>query len=105
MQNTPFIKATNKFKKEYSVVEPAPRFRRKFSVCEGLQKATLSVCGLGFGEYYLNGKLVTEDKFIAPYSNYNKTLWYTSYDVTSLLAEGENIACAFLGFGFLFLHV
>ena len=100
MQNTPFIKATNKFKKEYSVVEPAPRFRRKFSVCKGLEKATLSVCGLGFGEYYLNGKLVTEDKFIAPYSDYNKTLWYTSYDATSLLAEGENIACAFLGFGF-----
>lgn len=100
MKNTPFIKAANVYKKEYSVVEPAPRFRRKFSVSRGLQKAMLSVCGLGFGEYHLNGNLVTKDKFIAPYSDYNKTLWYTSYDVTKLINEGENIATAYLGFGF-----
>lgn len=78
---------------------PAVRFRRKFQVSKK-QRALLIVCGLGYGYYYINGRQVTKDLFIAPVSDYNKTLWYNRYDVTDLLQEGENILCAHLGNGF-----
>ena len=78
---------------------PAIKFRRRFSVCEK-SKAILSVCGLGYGYFYINGKRVSDYLFISPVSDYNKTLWYTRYDVTSLLQEGENVLCVHLGNGF-----
>ncbi len=77
----------------------APMFRRKFTLSGPIEKAVVHVCGLGYGYYWLNGKLVTEDLFIAPVSDYRKTLWYTSYDVTDLLHEGENIFAVLCGNG------
>ena len=77
----------------------APMLRRKFFVKRIPRRAVLSVAGLGYGCYYLNGQSVTEDKFIAPFGDYRKTVWYTSYDVTHLLVEGENIFAAMLGNG------
>lgn len=100
MKNVNFIKTPKIFDKGYHLEEPCPRFRRRFTAEKGLHRAQLSVCGLGCGEYYLNGKIVTEDKFIAPFSDYNKTLWYNTYDVTDLIAEGVNTAAAYLGFAF-----
>ncbi len=100
MKNVKFIKSPKAYKKEYSVEAPAPRFRRSFSIPEGYTKAVVSVCGLGCGEYYLNGKLVSPDRFVSPFSDYNKTLWYASYDVTELIKAGENLAAVHLGYGF-----
>lgn len=77
----------------------APMFRKKFQLTKK-GKATLYVCGLGYGYYYINGKKVSEDIFTAPVSDYTKTLWYNKYDVSELLSEGENIFCACLGNGF-----
>ena len=74
-------------------------FRKKFQVGKAVGKATLSVCGLGYGYYYLNGEKVTPDLFTAPVSNYEKTLWYNTYDVTDQLREGENIFAVILGNG------
>ena len=44
----------------------APMFRKKFKVEQKVENAYLYVCGLGVGHYYLNGKRVSEDKFVAP---------------------------------------
>lgn len=79
---------------------PAIRFRRKFTLTS-VKQATLYVCGLGYGYYYINGKKVSEDLFTAPVSDYQKTVWYNKYDVSHLLAEGENLFSAILGNGFL----
>ncbi len=78
---------------------PAVRLRRKFSV-EKKERAVLSVCGLGYGYYYLNGKPVSGDLLTAPVSDYSKTLWVNTYDVTHLLKEGENVLCIHLGNGY-----
>ena len=77
----------------------APMFRRKFVIDEPVQSAVVHVCGLGYAYYYLNGQAVTEDLFIAPVSDYRKTLWYTSYDVTDKLICGENIFAVLCGNG------
>lgn len=57
------------------------------------------MAALGYGYFYINGKKVTEDLFLAPVSNYTKTVWYTSHDVSHLLQEGENVLAAELGNG------
>ncbi|MBQ8641974.1 MAG: family 78 glycoside hydrolase catalytic domain [Clostridia bacterium] len=77
----------------------APMFRRRFTINEPISSAVVHVCGLGYAYYYLNGQAVTEDLFIAPVSDYRKTLWYTSYDVTDKLQQGENIFAVICGNG------
>ncbi len=95
-----FIK-NPKIQKQYDDLffSPAVKLRRKFTVDKN-EKATLSVCGLGYGYYYLNGKAVSEDLLTAPVSDYSKTLWVTTYDVTNLLKVGENVLCVHLGNGY-----
>lgn len=78
---------------------PAPLFRRKFKLAD-CKNARLSVVGLGYARFYLNGKEITEDKFISPVSDYTKNVWYNTYDVTDLLCEGENVAAVICGNGF-----
>ena len=92
-----FIKVNRLFNPQ----EPgfAPMFRRKFTVSEPVRSAVVHVCGLGYAYYWLNGQAVTEDLFTAPVSDYRKTLWYTSYDVTDKLVQGENIFAVLCGNG------
>lgn len=94
-----FIKPNIPFVREYRETNPAPMFRRRFTLPR-FTKATLRVCGLGYGYYWINGKPVSQDKLTAPVSDYSKTLWYTVYDVSSLLIEGENVAAVICGNGF-----
>ncbi|MBE6611241.1 MAG: hypothetical protein E7632_02010, partial [Ruminococcaceae bacterium] len=95
-----FIRHPAPYVYEYLTEEPAPLFRRHFTVREGLNRAVLTVCALGLGDLYINGRPMTRDRFLSPYSNYNKTLWYTEHDVTLLMKPGENVAAAALGNGF-----
>ncbi len=94
-----FIKASRAFTPEYRTQDPAPLFRRRF-VWDGRGPVTLEVCALGYGDCFLNGRPVTDDRFIASFGNYTRTLWYTVYDVTPLLCPGENIFAAVCGNGF-----
>ena len=76
-ENSLFIKPRAEFVYEFSARNLAPMFRRKFTV-SNLGEAKISVCGLGYAYYYINGKLVSEDLFTAPVSDYGKTLWYNT---------------------------
>lgn len=95
-----FIEYPGQFDPAYKIIDPAPVFRRNFDVKDGFNKATLEVCGLGIGYYYLNGGIVSEDMFTAPVSDYNKTLWYNTYDVSKQLKVGKNLLAVILGNGF-----
>jgi len=94
-----FIKPDIPFVHGYADTNPAPQFRRRFTL-PAFTKATLSVCGLGYGYYWLNGQPVSQDKLTAPVGDYQKTLWYNVYDVTGLLRQGENIVAVWCGNGF-----
>ena len=76
----------------------APYLRTKFEVGCGVKSAKLFVCGLGCGEYYINGQKVTEDMIDPPFTNYEKEVFYRIYDVTTLLSE-KNAFAALLGEG------
>ena len=80
--------------------EPAsPLFRREFTLSEDPVRAELSVCGLGYGVFTINGKNVTEDVLTTPFTRFDKTVLYCTYDVTKLLKKGRNAAGAMLGNG------
>ncbi len=67
-----------------------PVFRKKFEVGSGLVSAKLHVTAHGIYEAKINGKAVTEDKFTPGLTSYYYRIQVQEYDVTDLLAEGEN---------------
>ena len=77
----------------------APYMRRDFTLFERPEKAELTVCALGFYELYVNGKKITKGH-LSPYIvNPDQVLPYDTYEVTDLLAEGQNVLGFILGNG------
>lgn len=74
--------------------------RKPFQANKKINKATAYVCGLGFYEFTLNGKKVGNSEFAPLWTDYDKTIYYNVFDVTSLLQDGENVAGVLLGNGF-----
>lgn len=95
-----FIEYPEEFDSCYKAEDPSPIFRYTFELKPGFKRASVTVCGLGIGYYYLNGEPITEDLFISPVSDYNKTLWTNEYDVTDKLYAGENLFAVIVGNGF-----
>lgn len=77
---------------------PLPLLRKKFSLKSNIKSATLNICGLGFGVYYINGRRVTNDVLTTPYTKYDATVLYQVYDVKELLSS-ENVIAVSLGNG------
>ena len=76
-----------------------PIFRREFVVQPGLQRAVISLCGLGHYELSANGAKVG-DALLAPgWSKYDKTCLYDTLDITSYLTNGSNALGVMLGNG------
>jgi alpha-L-rhamnosidase len=78
---------------------PSPHLRRNFKLPAPVRKARLYVSALGLYEMEINGRRVGEDFFTPGWTDYNIRIQYQSYDVTSLLNEGENAICGILGDG------
>lgn len=89
IQKDNFIECPFPFHPELRFDDPTPIFRRKFHVCSVPQRAVLQACCLGFGCVFLNGNPISEDLFTAPVSNYNKTLWYNTYDIIKSQAQKQ----------------
>lgn len=79
----------------------APAFVKMFSVKkrETVLKARLYISGLGLYEASLNGKAISEDLFEPGESEYNKRVFYRTYDITSFLSKDENVIGVILGNG------
>ena len=85
---------------EYSAYDPIPLFRKVIVIEEPILSAEILVQSPGFGRFFINGQSVTEDLFISATSDYDKILWYNTYDVTALVKEGVNVLGAIAGNGF-----
>lgn len=88
---------------------------RKDFKAKNIVKAELFVIGLGFFEGYINGKLISEDRFLPLNTEFHKRtlmrdygvwpeelayrIYVTQYDVTKLINEGKNCICFMLGDG------
>ncbi len=77
-----------------------PLFRKEFEVGKKINEATLYITGLGQYEASINGQKVG-NSFLSPgWTNYDKTVFYNSYDVTGMLQQGKNAMGAIVGNGF-----
>jgi alpha-L-rhamnosidase len=78
----------------------SPFLRKEFQLTQKVKKATAYVYAFGFYELHFNG-VKAGDLVLAPVnSNYNKYIYYDTYDVTPLLREGGNAAGLWLGNGY-----
>lgn len=93
-----FISASEKMC-EYDVFVPAPYFRKNVIIDKNAEKAEMSVCGLGFYRFFLDGEELTRG-FLSPYiSNSDDVADYDVYDLTDRLTEGRHVLAFTLGNG------
>ena len=59
--------------------------RRDFLPTKAVRKATAYICGLGFYELTINGQKVGDAEFAPLWSDYDKSVFYNSYDVTAMM--------------------
>ncbi len=70
--------------------EALPIFRKEFFAAARPSQATLRVVGLGDYDARVNGKRVAETGINQPWSQYEKTIYYRDFDITTLLEPGTN---------------
>lgn len=79
--------------------QPARYLRKEFPVEKTVSRATVSFCGLGLSELYLNGQKVGNAVLSPAYAQYDKREYYVTYDVTKNLEQGANALGVILGNG------
>ncbi|MBU1821751.1 MAG: glycoside hydrolase family 78 protein [Bacteroidetes bacterium] len=78
---------------------PAPYLRKEVQVKPNFTKARLYVTALGLYEFAINGQRVGNDYFTPGWTDYNKRVYYQTYDVTPLLKAGPNALTSLLSYG------
>ena len=74
--------------------------RKEFKLNKTIKEATLHISGLGVYECLINGKRVGDLALAPAPTDYRKTVFYNSYDVTDLLrSEADNAIGITLGNG------
>ncbi len=84
--------------KERTVL-PARLLRKDFEVKNQVKRGTLYVSGLGLFEAYVNGEKVSRDALVPGLTDYDKRVFYLTYDVTKFLKPGNNALGVILGNG------
>ena len=78
---------------------PAPMLRRSFTVTKPVARARLHASGLGFADLTINGRPASDRVLDPQFTDYSRTVLYTTTDATALLRRGENVLGAVLGSG------
>ena len=89
---------------ELTVWEPyghtsAPMLRKTVEIAKPVKSARLYVTARGIYEFYINGERVSNDYFNPAWTDFRYRIMYNSYDVTSMLKQGNNGLGAMLGAG------
>ncbi|KAN0110622.1 glycoside hydrolase family 78 protein [Hyaloscypha variabilis] len=87
--NTAYVSGTNSL----------PVFAKNFSVSCPTTQSRLYLLGLGAHSATLNGAAVDSSVLDPGYSTFAKTLYYSTYDVSTLLTQGTNLLGVELGKG------
>ena len=81
------------------ILPPPPYLRKNFWINGSIKRATVYASALGLYELYINGKRVGEDYFTPGWTDYNKRVYYQTYDATDLINLGGNAIGAILADG------
>ncbi len=73
---------------------PATYARKAFTVNKPVKKATAYVTAKGIYNFRVNGQKPGEQLLAPEWTDYHKRLSYQTYDVTSWIRPGENVAAA-----------
>jgi len=84
---------------DYYKDDRMPLFRKEFSTNKKIAAARLYISGLGYYEAYLNGNKIGNNMLDPGFTTYKKEVLYTTYDITSMLKKGSNVAGVMLGSG------
>ncbi len=84
---------------EFYADDPAPLFRKEFAVQKPVARARVAISGLGFYEATLNGIRIGDHVLDPGWTRFEKRVEYNIYDVTALIALGDNCLGLQLGNG------
>jgi len=87
----------NKYDSLY--LPPARYLRKSFQVTKKIKRATAYTTALGLYELRLNGSKVGDHYLLPGWTDYNKRLYYQTFDITNDLKEGENVVGAIIADG------
>lgn len=73
--------------------------RASFKIGRPVRRARAYICGLGYYELRMNGSKIGDRVLDPGWTDYDRLVLYTTYDVTTALAEGENAVGVMLGNG------
>ena len=74
--------------------------RKEFDVAAKVKEAKLYISGVGLYEAFINGNEIGSDEYFKPtVSDYDKTVYFNTYDVTDILHKGTNTIGVTLGAG------
>ena len=71
--------------------DPAPLVRKTFRLDGPVASARLYITAHGLYRASINGRPVSDDAFAPGWTTYHHRLRYQTYDVTGLLADGDNV--------------
>ena len=80
-------------------IRPAPMLRKSFRVTKPVARARVYSSGLAYNDLQVNGRATSDSVLDPAFTDYAKTVLYTTHDVTSLLRPEENVVTAELGSG------
>jgi alpha-L-rhamnosidase len=79
---------------------PAARqYRKAFAASKPIARATVYSTALGVYELHINGNRVGDAYFAPGWTDYHQRAYYNTFDVTSLLASGDNAIGAWVADG------
>ncbi|MCX6636392.1 MAG: glycoside hydrolase family 78 protein [Acidobacteria bacterium] len=80
-------------------VLPARMLRKEFEAPGKILRATAYISGLGVNELYLNGRKVGDHVLSPGLTEYDKRVFYVTFDVTGQMLAGRNAVGVMLGNG------
>jgi alpha-L-rhamnosidase len=80
-------------------VRPAPMLRKTFRISKPVARARVYASGLAYDDLSINGKPASDAVLDPGFTDYSRTVLYTTRDVTALLRPGENVIATELGSG------
>lgn len=80
--------------------QPAPLFRREFRTDQTVREAKLLITAAGYYQAFIDGERIGKNVLDPAWTDFSKRIYYSEYDVTDMIREGEHCLGVMLGNGF-----
>jgi len=80
--------------------QPAPLFRKEFKTENNIEQARLFITAAGYYKASINGTGIEKNVLDPAWTDFSKRIFYSEFDVTSLINDGDNCLGVQLGNGF-----